>query len=123
MTKKLITIALTSLFVIGVSHAQEDGAETKKAKKGKAQRANVEQRFKKLDKNSDSKLDLKEFSAVPAMKKAGEERAKEIFGKIDTTKDDGGVTLEEFKAGRKHLAQKGKKGKKGKDGKKAKKSE
>lgn len=126
MTKKLMTFALTSLLILGVSHAQEEeGSAKKKARKGaKAQRASVEARFKKWDKNSDSKISLEEFSAVPAMKKAGEERAKEIFAKIDTTKDDGGLTVEELKAGRKHMSQKGAraaKGKEGKAGKRAKK--
>ena len=120
MTKKLITFALSSLLILGVSHAQEDegSAKKKKARKGaKEQRVGAEARFKKWDKNSDSKLSLEEFSAVPAMKKAGEERAKEIFAKIDTTKDDGGVTMEELKAGRKHMSQKGARGAKSKEGK------
>jgi len=51
-----------------------------------------EAQFKKMDKNSDGKLSLEEFTG-----KRDAEMAKEQFAKLDKDKD-GSLTLEEFKA-------------------------
>ena len=54
-----------------------------------------EESFKKLDKNSDGKLSLEEFTGKRTGEKA--DAAKKAFARMDKN-SDGSVDLEEFKA-------------------------
>jgi Ca2+-binding EF-hand superfamily protein len=85
--KKLITIL--AALAVTVSFAAAADA----AKKG----ASPEERFKKLDTNSDGFIDLAEFKASPAGQKDAA-KAEEIFKKKDTN-SDGKLSPEEFAAG------------------------
>lgn len=57
-----------------------------------------EETFKKMDKNSDSKLSLEEFIGKRTAEKA--DAAKKAFARLDKN-SDGSLDLEEFKAPRK----------------------
>lgn len=62
------------------------------------QRATPEERFKKLDTNSDGALSLEEWKASP-MAQRDATKAEAAYKKVDAD-GDGKVTLEEFKAHR-----------------------
>ncbi len=78
------------------------GAEGKKGEKKREGRKppSVEDVFKKLDADSDGKVDLEEFLKSPRAQK-NKERATAFFKKI--AGDDGVLTLEELKAARENM--------------------
>lgn len=82
--KKLLAVAMV-VALCGVGLAQE-------------KKATPEERFAKLDKNSDKSLSLEEFKG----KKEGEKatKAETQFKRLDKD-SDGKLTLDEFKAGAK----------------------
>lgn len=83
--KKMFTLALTAMFALG-SATLVSAADDKKKPDPAA-------RFKKLDKNSDNKLSLEEFTAG-AKDKA---KAEKAFANKDKDKDKN-LSLEEFSA-------------------------
>ena len=89
--KKFLMGMLTAAFAVGLLAGPSAMAAEKKEKKKK----DPEAIFKKLDKDSDSKLTLEEFTGKRTGKKA--EAAKKRYAKIDKD-SNGSVSLEEFKA-------------------------
>ena len=89
--KKLITI----LAVLAVSVSFAMAADAAKAEKKAG--ASPEERFKKLDTNSDGFIDLAEFKASPIGQKDAA-KAEEFFKKKDTD-NDGKLSPAEFNAG------------------------
>ncbi len=84
--RKLFSSFLALLFVAGISLAPLSAAEEKKP--------DLDAAFKKLDKNSDSKLTEEEFVAKRTGEKA--DAAKKTFKRLDKNSDNS-VSLEEFK--------------------------
>jgi Ca2+-binding EF-hand superfamily protein len=93
--KKLITI-LAALAVTAAFATAADEPKKEAAKGEKKAGANPEERFKKLDTNSDGFIDLAEFKASPAGQKDAA-KAEEFFKKKDTN-SDGKLSPEEFNA-------------------------
>lgn len=83
--KKLLALALVAgMFSPGILSAQDK------------KKPDPEAQFKKMDKNSDSKLSLDEFKGKRTGDKAT--KAEETFKRKDKD-SDGFLSLEEFKAG------------------------
>jgi|GEM_PF-1817118 len=99
VVSRILVVTVACVVVAGVGFA----AEKDKKKEGeKKPQINIEDVFKKLDADKDGKLSFKEYFASSFVKKAGEERAKQRFEKMDTNGDKS-VSLEEFKAAFKRM--------------------
>lgn len=93
--KKLFSAALLGAFAFGVV----SGPALYAADKPKP---SVEDRFKKLDADSNGKVTKEEF--VAKAKAERKDQAEKRFGRLDKD-SDGNLTLEEFKAGQKKTAE------------------
>ena len=93
--KKLITIL--AALTVTVSFATAADEAKKDAAKGEKKGGTPEERFKKLDANSDGSIDLAEMKASPAGVKDAA-KAEAMFKSKDKD-NDGKLTAEEFAAG------------------------
>lgn len=122
MKKSILTLVVTlSVALVGSVSAQDEtpGSDSKKNKGKGGKKPDLAKVFAKLDKDSDKKVTLEEFSAQKRWEKAGKEKAAKAFARIDKN-DDKSITLEEMKASRKKAgARAGKKKEGGKKKKKA----
>lgn len=91
LMKRLLTWVCLLGFLAGV--VGQAAAEDKKPEKKKR---DPEAIFKKLDTDGNGTLSEQEF--VGKKKDKAAERAKALYAKLNTKKDDGGLTLDEFKA-------------------------
>lgn len=97
--KKFTVLTVLAAFVAGAFALSTAEAQEKKKKR------DPEAVFKRLDKNSDGKLSLEEFTSR-ARKEEAKARAEKRFKVLDKN-SDGSVSLEEFKAGAKKKKKKG----------------
>jgi Ca2+-binding EF-hand superfamily protein len=92
--KPIVTL-LTVLGLASFSFGAEGDAKKPEGEKGKP-KANPEEAFKKMDKDSNGSVSKEEFMASPMAKKDAA-KAEAAFGKKD--KDaNGSLSLDEFKA-------------------------
>ena len=91
--KKLVLSLCAATFVAALSFSAM--AEEKKPPKGDAKKPDPEMVFKRMDKNTDGKVSLEEFTGKREGDKA--EQAKKQFARLDKN-SDGSLSLEEFKA-------------------------
>ena len=91
--KSILTILAALAVSANFATAQDDKKEGKEGRK-----RDPEAMFKRLDANSDGKVDADEWKNGP-MAKRNAERAEEMFKKMDKNTDNS-LDLEEFKAGR-----------------------
>lgn len=95
---KLLSMVLVAVFTVslaGSAWAAEGAKKKEGAKKGEAKKVSVEDRFAKMDKNGDKKLDLQEFMGRATSEETKKEREKQ-FAEMDKDKDKA-VTLDEMK--------------------------
>lgn len=102
-----ILAALVSTALLATSALAAEGQKGEKKREGR-QPPSVEDVFKKLDANSDGKVDLEEFLKSPRAQQ-NKDRATAFFKKI--AGDDGVLTLEELKAAREKAQQRPERGK------------
>ncbi len=111
---RLCSMVLVALFAVSLAGSAwaAEGAKKKEggAKKGEAKKVSVEDRFAKMDKNGDKKLDMDEFKGRATKEESIKEREKQ-FAEMDKDKDKA-VTLDEMKAWMKEKAKKPAKGEK-----------
>lgn len=96
---KLVSMVLVAVFTVSLAGSAwaAEGAKKKEgdAKKGEAKKVSMEDRFAKMDKNGDKKLDLQEFMGRATSEETKKEKEKQ-FVEMDKDKDKA-VTLDEMK--------------------------
>jgi hypothetical protein len=96
---RLCSMVLVAVFAVSLAGSAwaAEGAKKKEggAKKGEAKKVSMEDRFAKMDKNSDKKLDMDEFKGRATKEETIKEREKQ-FAEMDKNKDKA-VTLDEMK--------------------------
>ena len=97
---KLLSMVLVAVFTVSLAGsawaaegAKKEGGEKKK---GEAKKVSMEDRFAKMDKNGDKKLDFEEFKGRATSEESVKEREKQ-FAEMDQDKDKA-ITIEEMKA-------------------------
>ena len=117
---RLLSLVLVAVFAVSLAGSAwaAEGAKKKEGgeKKGEPKKVSVEERFAKMDKNGDKKLDIDEFMGRATKEDTRKERETQ-FAEMDKDKDKA-VTLDEYKAWMKEKAKKPAKGEKKKDAKK-----
>lgn len=111
---KLLSMLVVAVFTVSLAGSAwaAEGAKKKEGgeKKGEAKKVSMEDRFAKMDKNGDKKLDLDEFKGRVTKEESIKERETQ-FAEMDKDKDKA-VTLDEMKAWAKEKAKKPAKGEK-----------
>ncbi len=94
---KLLSMLLAAVFTASLASAAGAAeAQPKKEDAQKKAKVSLEDRFKRLDKNGDGKLDLAEYMGRATSDETKKQREKE-FAEIDKDNDKA-VTLDELKA-------------------------
>ena len=96
---RLLSMFLVAVFAVSLAGSAwaAEGAKKKEGgeKKGEAKKISMEDRFAKMDKNGDKKLDKDEFMGRATSEETKKEREKQ-FAEMDKDKDKA-VTLDEMK--------------------------
>jgi Ca2+-binding EF-hand superfamily protein len=92
----MLLVGVLALSVAGTTWAAEGAKKKEGEKKPEAKKVSLEDRFKKMDKDGDGKLNFDEFKGRATSPETIKEREEE-FAKMDGDKDKA-VTLDEMKA-------------------------
>jgi len=91
----MVLVAMLTVSLAGSAWAAEGAKKKEGGAKGEGKKVSVEDRFAKMDKNGDKKLELAEFMGRATSEETKKEREKQ-FAEMDKDKDKA-VTLEEMK--------------------------
>jgi hypothetical protein len=91
----MLLVAVFAVSLAGSAWAAEGEKKKEGEKKGEAKKISLEDRFAKMDKNGDKKLDKDEFMGRATSEETKKEREKQ-FAEMDKDKDKA-VTLDEMK--------------------------